>query len=67
MFFVAIFWPSHNHLRRCSRALVPKIVNAEERSETLILDAKETVPSDLVFIFTLVADLCISNCFEKEG
>ena len=67
MFFVAIFWPSDNHLRRCSRALVPKIVNAERRSETLILDAKETISSDLVFVFSLVADLCISHCFEKEG
>ena len=67
MFFVAILRPSNDHFRRCSRALVPKIVNAERRSETLILDAEETVPSDLVFVFTLVADLCISNCFEKEG
>ena len=67
MFFVAIFRPSHDHLRRCSRALVPKVVNAERGSETLILDAKETISSDLVFVFTLVADLCISNCFEKEG
>ena len=67
MLFVAILWLGHHNLGCSLCGLAPKVINAEGGCDTLVDDAEEAVPLNLILASVVIANLDIPDCFEEKG